>query len=326
MINNPTFTQELDSLKSIVAEKGDGIYKILRENGYPAEYYYNAFKTINNDKIKEKDQLIKGETYYLPAFIEEFNNDIISLTDIITNDSIAIDNHLQLADSIIDTQLQGALFYLISGHGGPDPGAVTEINGKQISEDEYAYDITLRIARKIEAHSGKFFMIINDPDDGIREDELLDIDYDEYCYPQEEIPKNQTQRLIQRADAVNNLYEENRDYKYQRVIILHLDSRSTGANVDVFFYHFPDSKKGEATAKTLQSTFAAKYAEFQPNRGYNGTVTSRNLLVIRKVLPPAVYIELGNIQNERDRKRFIKPNNREALAKWIVEGLIEDFQ
>lgn len=326
MINNPIFAQELDSIKSIVAEKGDGIYKILRANGYPAEHYYNAFKTLNNDKIKEKDQLIKGETYYLPAFIEEFNNDIISLTDSITNDSIAIDNHLQLADSIIDTQLQGALFYLISGHGGPDPGAVTKINGKQISEDEYAYDITLRIARKIEAHSGKFFMIINDPDDGIREDELLDIDYDEYCYPQDEIPRNQTQRLIQRADAVNNLYKENRDYKYQRVIIMHLDSRSTGANVDVFFYHFPGSKKGKTTATTLQSTFAAKYAEFQPNRGYNGTVTSRNLLVIRKVLPPAVYIELGNIQNERDRKRFIKPDNREALAKWIVEGLIENFQ
>ncbi|MDD4149075.1 MAG: N-acetylmuramoyl-L-alanine amidase [Bacteroidales bacterium] len=283
-------------------------------------------KILNSDKIKEEDQLIQGENYFLPTFIEQTIDTAATNSDSIVNDSITTDNLLQLADSIIDTQLQGALFYLISGHGGPDPGAVSEINGKQISEDEYAYDITLRIARKIETHSGKLFMIINDPDDGIREDELLDIDYDEYCLPQDEIPRNQTQRLVQRADAVNNLYEDNRDYKYQRVIVIHLDSRSTGANVDVFFYHFPGSKKGETTAKTLQSTFSAKYAEFQPNRGYHGTVSARNLLVIRKVLPPAVFIELGNIQNEQDRKRFIKPDNREALAKWIVEGLIEDFE
>ncbi len=125
---------------------------------------------------------------------------------------------------------------------------------------------------------------------------------------------------------MNDIYLEDKTPKYQRVIVIHVDSRSIGANVDVFFYHYPGSTKGKSTAKTLQQMFADKYEEYQPNRGYEGTVSSRNLLVIRKVLPPAVFIELGNIQNEKDRKRFINPDNRQALAKWIVEGLIEDFK
>lgn len=321
------WAQSNDSLKTVVAQKGDGIYKILRENGYSAKDYYNSFKSINSDKIEEEDQLIHGETYILPPFIEDIaeENSLTIENVLVTEDSIKSENGLLYADTVIDTQLEGAIFYLISGHGGPDPGAVSEINGKQISEDEYAYDITLRIAKKIEEHSGKVFMIINDPNDGVRDDELLEIDYDEYCYPDAEIPRNQNLRLIQRADAVNDIYSENKSYKYQRVIVIHLDSRSTGANVDVFFYHFPGSKKGEATAKILQQKFADKYAEFQPNRGYEGTVSPRNLLVIRKVLPPAVFIELGNIQNEKDRKRFVNPDNRQALAKWIVEGLIEEY-
>jgi N-acetylmuramoyl-L-alanine amidase len=317
--------QSSDSLRVVIAEKGDGIYKILRDNEYPAKDYYNLFKELNIDKIGDDDSLTKGETYFLPNFITK---DTVSapdlLTDTISNDSIINPNKTD-TDSIIDMQLDGAIFYLISGHGGPDPGAVTQVDGINISEDEYAYDITLRIARKIKEHSGMIYMITNDPNDGIREDELLDIDYDEYCYPDLEIPRSQNQRLIQRSNAVNDIYQAGTKTGYHRVIVIHLDSRSTGDNVDVFFYHYPGSKKGEKLAKTLQQKFADKYAEYQPNRGYEGTVTGRNLLVIRKVLPPAIFIELGNIQNEHDRKRFFNPDNRQALAKWIVEGLIDDF-
>ena len=31
-----------------------------------------------------------------------------------------------------------------SGHGGPDPGAIGIYQGRQLHEDEYAYDIILR--------------------------------------------------------------------------------------------------------------------------------------------------------------------------------------
>lgn len=315
-----SFAQEKDSLKTVVAQKGDGIYKILRESGYIAKDYYHAFKDLNINKIKDEDQLILGETYFLPMIKTDSMPQVLDSIS-----STLISKDINFADSILSDKLSGAIIYLISGHGGPDPGAVATVNGIMISEDEYAYDICLRMAKGIEENGGKVYMIINDPDDGIRDDKYLKIDYDEYCYPDLEIPREQNARLKQRADAVNDLYELNKSTNYQRVVEIHLDSRSIGSSIDAFFYYFPGSKKGKQTAVTFQKIFEEKYTKYQPNRGYHGNVSERSLLVMKKVLPPLVFIELGNIQNEKDRKRFLEWSNRQAIANWLVEGLILDY-
>ncbi|HOZ30461.1 MAG TPA: N-acetylmuramoyl-L-alanine amidase [Bacteroidales bacterium] len=312
---------KIDSFKTVVAKQGDGIYKILRENGYPAKDYYNKFLELNKDKIKEYDNLILGETYLLPVLeIEQ-----LSENKIVSNDSLKRFPDLMYADTICDDLLKGAVIYLISGHGGPDPGAVAIVDGNTLCEDEFAYDICLRIAVCVEEHGGKAYMIIDDPNDGLREDKYLKVDYDEYCWPDLEIPRDQNLRLKQRADAVNNLYEKMDTSCYQRVVEIHLDSRQSSSTVDVFFYYFPGSTKGKLTAESIQNVFVEKYAKYQPNRRYTGTVGERSLLVMKKVLPPEVFMELGNIQNENDRKRVLDPENRQAIAKWITEGLINDF-
>lgn len=316
------FSQSSDSLKTVVAQKGDGIYKILRDNGYVAKDFYHKFVELNKDKIKEDDSLILGETYFLPAI--EIAVPVV--TEDTTKKPIIRPEGLMYADSVVSDKLKGTIIYLISGHGGPDPGAVAEVEGNTLCEDEYAYDICLRIAIGVEENGGKAYMIIDDPDDGLREEKYLKVDYDEFCWPDLEIPRDHNLRLKQRADAVNDIYAENKSVSYQRVIEIHLDSRATSSAVDVFFYYYPGSKKGKATAETFQKIFAEKYAKYQPNRGYNGTVGERTLMVMKKVLPPLVFIELGNIQNEKDRKRFLHPDNRQAIAKWIVEGLIENFE
>lgn len=47
----------------------------------------------------------------------------------------------QAAYQITSSSLKGATFYLVSGHGGPDPGCIGKYHGKELHEDEYAYDI-----------------------------------------------------------------------------------------------------------------------------------------------------------------------------------------
>lgn len=317
----PPDSIKTDSFKTVIAQKGDGIYKILRENGYPAKDYYNKFLELNKDKIKEYDNLILGETYLLPIFesvMPEDENNTLA-------DSLNRNPDLMYADTVCDDILKGAVIYLISGHGGPDPGAVAVVEGNTLCEDEYAYDICLRIAICVEEHGGKAYMIIDDPNDGLRDDKYLKVDYDEYCWPDLEIPRDQNLRLKQRADAVNNLYEKMDSVNYQRVVEIHLDSRHSASTVDVFFYYFPGSKKGKLTAESIQNVFVEKYAKYQPNRGYTGTVGERSLLVMKKVLPPEVFMEIANIQNENDRKRVLDAENRQAIAKWITEGLINDF-
>lgn len=224
----------------------------------------------------------------------------------------------------IDKQLEGYVFYVVGGHGGPDPGAVSSINGAMVCEDEYAYDVALRLARKLLEHSAKVYIIVRDSTDGIRDDSLLECDRDEYYFGGDTIDIDQVIRLKQRSDIINKLYEDNKaTAKAQKAIMLHVDSRFPDKRIDVFFYHHENSSSGKATAEEIYNTFKSKYDLNQPGRGYLGSVSSRGLYMLRKTLPVAVYVELGNIQNERDQIRFIKVNNRQALANWLCQALIK---
>ena len=153
----------------------------------------------------------------------------------------------------------------------------------------------------------------------------MEIDRDEVAYPNEEIPLNQLLRLKQRVDIVNKLYKENAG-KYQRLIVTHVDSRSRGQNIDVFFYHHENSKNGKRLAESIHETFLNKYRQYQPNRNYEGTFADRSgLYLVKNTLPAMAYIEIGNIKNKKDQKRILDPDNRQALAKWISEGVLLDF-
>jgi len=342
--------------KTVVAKPGDGIYVLLRKNGLDPTKYYKEFIQLNKKNISKRNGLYIGRKYTLPLNRDAIATEINASTDTIkTKPSPLADSTSQaeeppkdlkpaevtppkpeviteplfgkkLEDVTVESEeLKGAIYYLISGHGGPDPGALAKQGSKQIAEDEYAYDVNLRLARKLLAKGAEVYIIIRDPNDGIRDERVLKIDYDEVNYPKKRIPRSQRLRLRQRTETVNSLFLKN-GKGYQRLVVTHVDSRSVGEVIDVFFYHHHKSKKGKRLAKSLQDTFKQKYARYQPNRKYAGTVASRSsLYVIKNTLPAMVYIELGNLKNSKDQKRILDFENREALAKWISEGLIADF-
>ncbi len=224
-------------------------------------------------------------------------------------------------------KLSGKVFYIVAGHGGPDPGAMGKYNGKDLCEDEYAYDVSLRVARNLIANGAIAYMIIRDPDDGIRSGDYLPHDKDEYCYPNQYISQKQGQRLHSRSDAVNELYDKNlkKGRRNQRLVMIHIDSSSETKSTDVFFYHYPKNYRGKQIAQNISTVLRQKYKKYQPTRGYNGSIRGRNLHMLRETKPTGVYIELGNIRNKNDQKRFTIESNRQALADWLYEGLVKDY-
>ena len=310
--------------REVVAERGDGIYTLLTRYGLSYSKYNDAFIELNKNKLGRDNTLLVGVKYLLPD-TNETSTDARPATSAVTVKTFDIFGSAYKNVEIIGNELNGAVYYLVSGHGGPDPGAVGKYGNDMLCEDEYAYDVTLRLARNLIQHGATVYMIVIDPNDGIRDDSILKPDKDEVCYPNLEIPLNQLKRLRQRVDAVNNLYNKNRN-AFQRMISIHVDSRSRGENIDVFFYHDKRSNTGEKAAKILQKTFQDKYNANQPGRGYKGTVVMRDLYELRNSYPVAVFIELGNINHQRDQQRFIIANNRQALANWLLQGLITDFQ
>lgn len=302
--------QQAQKPRTAKPQSGDGIGSFLLRNGYNIEIYTQPFIELNKKRLGKNNTLLMGVSYTLPD----------------RNDSVEepLFGKANKTVKITSRELVGATYYLVSGHGGPDPGATGRYNNHDLHEDEYAYDITLRLARQLMQRGAKVHIVIQDPYDGIRDEAYLKYDNDETCMG-ETIPLDQNERLKQRSIAVNML-DRKAGKGYRRSIFMHLDSRSKKEQIDIFLYHARNSSKGKRLAQSLLDRLKKKYAEHQPKRGFTGTVSERNLYVLKETAPPAVFLELGNIQNWRDQQRFIKASNREAVAQWLAEGLVDDYK
>lgn len=309
-IHPPLFAQ--NDFKWVTVKNGEAFNSFLIRNRLSSKDQIEQFKILNKDRFNKYGQLIAGRKYKVPS--------------IYTDRKISLFGEKYAEVNQVDNSLAGTVLYLVAGHGGPDPGAVGKTSGKKITEDEYAYDIILRLGKELITHGAKVHFIIKDPNDGIRDEAYLKPDYDEICYPSQKIPSQHTPRLNQRAAAVNILARRESKSAYQRLIMIHLDSGSKSDRTDVYFYHNATSTKGKKFAYTLQNKMKEKYLQNQPNREYTGTVSTRRLYMLQTTTPPSVFIELGNINNSRDQKRFLIYENRQALAEWLCEGIIDDYK
>jgi len=264
------------------------------------EFYLNNNQSIQSVTINKETNDLKN--YIEPLFGDNYKN-------------VSEISHI----------LRGNIYYLVGGHGGPDPGAVGKRNGNTLHEDEYAYDVILRLAKNLMEHGATVKIIVQDPDDGIRDDIYLSNSFDEIYYGNQEIPRNQLARLKKRVEIINDeYYKNNKSAKEQIVVPIHVDSRENkNKRIDIFFYHNQNSERGKTIANTLLETLEDKYRAAQPGRGYNGSVSARGLYMLRNTVPVTVYIELGNIQNDRDQIRLVEKNNRQAIANWLTEGFIK---
>ncbi|TCO07075.1 N-acetylmuramoyl-L-alanine amidase family protein [Natronoflexus pectinivorans] len=310
LVCEPARTQPPAEIIKSHPEPGEGIWSFLRRHQLSPAEYFDEFIQLNEGKFTDEGGLLAHHAYYVPTKITNWIEPLFGKS------------HQNL--TLIDETLKGAVFFLVSGHGGPDPGAIGRYGEHLLYEDEYAYDITLRLAKNLMQSGAKVHVIVQDPYNGIRNEAILMPDQNETVMGKP-IPLDQIERLKQRATAINQLWEKE-TASYQRVIEIHLDSRGNNQQLDVFFYHHPQSKTGREMAETLRRTFESNYRKHQPNRGFSGTVSPRNLYMLRYTQPVAVFVELGNIRNFRDQQRFILESNRQALANWLTAGIIEDFQ
>jgi N-acetylmuramoyl-L-alanine amidase len=331
--------------------KGEGIYAFLRRHNRDSEAYYAEFIKLNKNRLGKNKTLLKDVKYTVPPEIArpEANRPETNKpepnrpeTTVIAEQTADKPEEIQKPKTgrksmreplfgkdkeeyeIIDNVLEGAEFYLVSGHGGPDCGAIAKVNGYELHEDEYAYDIVLRLARNLLQHGATVHIIIQDKKDGIRDGLYLNNSKTETCMGKE-IPLNQKKRLRQRADKINSLSSKSQA-RYKRAIFVHLDSRSRKQELDVFFYYQDNVRASFNLAENMRKTFRSKYEEKQPGRGFSGTVTTRSLAVLKNTVPVSIFVELANMQNTYNQKRYIIADQRQALANWLALGFIRDYK
>ena len=298
---------------TVTAKEGDGIYSLLRQNGVtPTPAAVSEFKSMNERALGGKDVLLVGRTYKVAS----------------TSKVYPIFGSTYERVPVLTDRLEGHVYYIVGGHGGPDPGTIGEFEGKLLPEDEIAYDTSLRLARNLIQEGASVFIIVRDENDGIRDAESFELDTDEVYLGGTKIVRSHSQRLRDRTKIINRLYDQNKSWaKSQQVISLHVDAYGAKVEPQIDVHFKTASKSGYKLSKSLRDTMVAKYAEFQPNRTYKGGIdNSANLWLLNNTTPVAVLVELGNIRHKGDQYRLVKPANRQAIADWLRDGLIKNTQ
>jgi N-acetylmuramoyl-L-alanine amidase len=298
--------------QTVTPTAGEGIWSVLRRSGIPPTPESVAeFKALNAHALNGGTTLHAGRTYRLPD-----SGDVLT-------EPLFGPSHERV--DRVSNVLEDHVYYLVSGHGGPDPGAIGRYNGTRVYEDEIAYDTMLRTARELMRHGATVEIIIQDPDDGIRDVEVLPGDSDERHADGTLIPANPVKKLRQRTELINTLARKHaRTAKVQRVLSLHVDATGlkNEPQIDVHFVHATPA--GYQVGRTLSNTIKANYDQHQPGRGYRQRIERRNLYILQNTIPPAVLVELGNIRHRGDQYRLMKPANRQALAEWLTQGILAD--
>lgn len=167
----------LQAQEKAFPKKGEGVTLFLKRHNRTGAAYQKQFIELNKKKLGKGNVLRMGVKYTLPPLQ---GKEAVSAAAKRANYEPLFGKELA-SYKVTSSELKGACFYLVSGHGGPDPGAIGRIGKIELHEDEYAYDIVLRLARNLMMKGAKVHIIIQDAKDGIRDDKYLKNSKRETC-------------------------------------------------------------------------------------------------------------------------------------------------
>ncbi len=220
--------------------------------------------------------------------------------------------------------LYGWAIVIDPGHGGNDPGASRMFGRERVAEDEYVYDVGLRVARLIRARQGLAFHTIQDGA-GIRDWPASRIFSDartERFALDNTMVRAGTGGLNKRLAFGNAVL---RKYPKHRVVWISIHFDVVGAT-EKQGVRIIATDANSRLARVLGSSFG------EVGRLRNGAAVVRNgdpayglrrLFVLGSTnrIAEKVLIELGNFNSDADLYRIRDPEVREAYALAIVRAL-----
>ena len=188
---------------------------------------------------------------------------------------------------------------LDAGHGGEDPGAVSDYS------ETKEKDINLNIAKKIQT------ILSND-----------------------NIPVKMTrlEDKLEYSDDTTNIVQKRRQDLVRRKKMM--DENNNGINVSIHLNKFPQTQyfgaqtffaANSPESKELANKIQKKIREnVDKNNTREALLKKEPIIILKNVKNPTVIVECGFLSNEDEEKKLISPQYQEKLAVAISEG-IKDF-
>ena len=233
----------------------------------------------------------------------------------------------------LSSALKGWHIVIDPGHGGLDPGAIVSVkdgNGNQavVTEDEYVYDIALRLYRFLTLHGASVSLTVIAPDHHIRngvDARTTFVNRKSEVYAHKDHNDNPGWRPVGTAKGLDlrktvaKINIRNTPYKERRngtlFVSIHADnSPDLPAGTAVLFDGADDDEVERS------KNFAAEVA---PHLGLGSFIRRQSLRVLQNNPADAgVLVEARNIHYEHNAWALRSPELREQDARMIGEGIL----
>jgi len=292
----------------VVAEKGDGIFSILRKQGLNPAKYYAEFVKLNEKNLRNGSELHLGRAYLIPYAEDSFKRTAIHVqADEDKEESIFKSELATISPK--SAKLKNAVIYLISGNSPTQSS--TSVN--QITNE-----ITLNLAQELMVHGAQVYLIKS-------EAEQKHVLVKQTENKNTEGAMADLSQMQEYVETINKKYLKHQG-KYQRLLITRVNNNITEKHCEVSVYHHNSSENGRSIAANIQRIFNENSIKSKPFKEYTEIFTDKNNLYLAKnALPAITLIDIGNTKKPTVKDAILVKSNQELLSNLIASGVLNDY-
>lgn len=296
----------------VAAQKGDGIFSILRKEGLDPAIYFADFIELNLERIKDSHELKEGEWYHIPLVESSYKSTGVQLT-LPDGDETPL-----FEDELFDlrtksNRLENAVYYLIPEQSNKDVD--------QAEKNSFAVDVTKDLAKELMSHGAQVYLIMAQEEGNASVTRKLPNNVQESV----EEPVSERSTLNNYVAAVNNRYLKHRG-KYQRVLIVKSEGQIRKGNLEVSIYHHSDNEEGRSLSENISYFFAEKGIRRSASNKPDYVFKDRNNLYLAKNALPAVSLVAIKKPNSKSTKGAIVVQlNEKQFTNSLTSGILRDY-
>ena len=187
------------------------------------------------------------------------------------------------------------------GHGGEDPGAVSDYSG--VKEKDLSLKISIMLKELLEKENFKVLMTRS-------EDRL------EYTTEKKDIVLKRSEDLYRRKKMMD---EGGADI----VVSIHLNKFGQTQYFGAQAFFPPGSKESQRLAASIQSSIRELV---DPNNTREALVKNEPLIILKNNKTVTTIVECGFLSNQDEEKKLVKDEYQQKLVEGIKEGIIRYFK
>ncbi|TMU55515.1 N-acetylmuramoyl-L-alanine amidase [Flagellimonas algicola] len=283
-----------DNFYTIVAQKGDGIFSMLRKQGLDPVKHYEAFIDLNKDNIKDGSLLQIGREYRIPITDDSYKSKGVRVLAAQKAEEPIFDKELG-AMSHEGKALKNAVYYLIT-------------EDSTSTQNKFVEDIAKNLAAELLEQGATVFVMGNeDENETTTSAQLTKMD-----------------RLGNYVDAINKRYLQNHG-KYQRLLIIRANGILQAGNLDVSVLHHGNSEQGQRLAENLQHVFKANSTVKKASIDSKTFDDKSTLFLARNTLPAISLITVNKRSEDRTEDAISVRLDKKSFTNWIASGILKDY-